>query len=492
MRFKDIKKFKVDDLLLDVGNYRFMEAPNQKACIEKIYASNTQYFKNLMSSIALDDLGELLLVYKDGSKNIVLDGNRRLSILKVFSDPKKYSPSEAIKQYAIDLMAEHHIDLTGIQAQVSSDQTVIYKTVYERHAAGQGKARIGWSAYGAARFRYDQQMEEDTDWYSMALILETEKKYPIWSNFIDSKDYSHEVFRRIFRSALDKGVISRAIFSDKNQRIKTSVDKKILTDAIEKTNFFLKAMQGKDLSLSRGGKYADKSSVDSYINTFKPSPDNVRSKPPASGNTKTGSSNSSTTGSDSSNPGSTGPGSPNAGATNSNFTGTNSTNSDSANSPGQAQGSTDTGTDGSSSGNKDKQGYGVERSEAISQSLKSLNSSKFLNLYNSLCTVSLKQHPQLLYTGAWSFFESLTNEMGKNDKTSFNSFLGSKFNNLDVPANKRKDFPKPLKDISETGNLNKHSGTQYSVSAEQLRADFITLEPLIIAIVKSIIELKKV
>src|SRR4051812_31299685 len=131
MRFNEVKKFKVDDLLLDQGNYRFKEAEDQKSCVVKIYSANPAYFKNLMSSIAEDDLGELLLVYKDGKKNIVLDGNRRLAALKVLSNPQEFSPSPAVKEHADSLLKAQAVDLTNIFAQVSDDKQLIYKTVYE-------------------------------------------------------------------------------------------------------------------------------------------------------------------------------------------------------------------------------------------------------------------------------------------------------------------------------------------------------------------------
>lgn len=452
MRFKQIKSFKVDDLSLDEDNYRFKAAPNQKACIEKIYLSNPPYFKNMMTSVAEDDLGELLLVYQDKKDSIVLDGNRRLAALKVLSNPKKYAPSEAIKDHAETLLSSHKVDFNDIQAQVSRDKQLIFKTVYERHAAGHGKSRIGWSAYGAARFRYDQQVEDGNDWYSIALLLETEKKHPKWTDFIDSGDYSHEVFRRIFKAALDKGVISRSLFSDRNQRIKSSVDKKLLKDAVDKVGSFLTAMQNKDLSLSRSGKYADKASVDDYISQFKLSPDNARSKPPAGTPASGPSSTPPTTG-----------GTPAAtGAT------------------GGASGST-TATP------KDKKSYGIDQSNAITNKLQALKSQKLLGLYKSLCTVSLFQHPQLLYAGAWSFFETLSALLGKTEGTSFDSYLGSQMNNMGYTRAEKKDFTKPLKDVADTGNLNKHSGTYHSTTAYQLRADFTTLEPFILALLDILI-----
>ena len=115
MRFNEVKKFKVDDLLLDQGNYRFKEAEDQKSCIVKIYSANPAYFKNIMLSIAQDNLGELLLVYKDGKKNIVLDGNRRLAALKVLNNPQEFSPSPAVKDHADSLVKAHKVDLTNIR-----------------------------------------------------------------------------------------------------------------------------------------------------------------------------------------------------------------------------------------------------------------------------------------------------------------------------------------------------------------------------------------
>ena len=481
MRFNQVKKFKVDDLLLDQGNYRFKEAEDQKSCVLKIYSANPAYFKNLMSSIAEDNLGELLLVYKFGNKNIVLDGNRRLAALKVLNNPQEFSPSMAVKDHAESLLKAHSVDVTSIIAQVSDDKQLIYKTVYERHAAGQGKARINWSAYGAARFRYDQKMEDGNDWYAIALLLETESKHPEWTAFIDSSDYSHEVFRRIFKSAQDNGIISTSIFSGRHQRIKTTADKKLIKDAVDKVAHFLEAMRNKDISLSRSGKYADKASVDTFVEQFGPSPDNIRSQAPQD-NPLVTSSQSPTDSSNGLFPAST---------DSTDFTpSTNSTvnpnnSSDGASGPGTQQSASNVAT-------KDKS-YGIEQSDAIAQRLASLKSPKLISLYRSLCVVSAVQHAQLLYVGAWSFFESLTALHGRPEATPFDGYFGSIMNNNNMGYNRteKKDFQQILKEISDKGNANKHSARNYAISAVQLRADFTTLEPFIIAVIDTIINKPK-
>ncbi len=452
-----------------------MAAKDQAACVQKIFAKSPANFKNMMTSIAEDDLGELLLVYQHKGKNIVLDGNRRLAALKALSEPEKFAPSDTMKKHAETLLAEHDLDFSDIQAQVSNNKQLIYKTVYERHAAGQGKSRIDWTAYSAARFRYDQQTEGGKDWYAMAVLLETERKYPVWADFIDSKDYSHEVFRRIFKSALDKGVISRAIFSDRNQRIKTSVSKKLLNDAIEKTNRFLETMKAKDFSLSRNGKYADKTAVDEYMEGFELSPDNVRTKPPE--------------GNPSGTPSDDAP--PHTGSKDTSTSGVPTTSDDGDATDSEAEDTDTPSTSAGGSPQKDKQGYGIDTSDEILKRLEALKSRKLIGLYKSLCVVSLARHPQLLYTGAWSFFESLCTLMGKSETTSFESYLGSQMNNMSYTRAQKKDFSKPVKDISDTGNLNKHSGTYHSTSAYQLREDFNTLEPFICALLDALISNKK-
>ena len=156
MRFEIIEYYNVDNLDLDEGNYRFGKAKDQNLCINKIYNSNKEYFLNLMKSIAEDDLGEPLLVYIDPEgQNIVLDGNRRLSAIKILHNPE-LAPDQNLKNKAKLLKEKTKFNFSKILAQASTSKSLIYKTVYERHAAGKGRARIAWSALASARFRFEK------------------------------------------------------------------------------------------------------------------------------------------------------------------------------------------------------------------------------------------------------------------------------------------------------------------------------------------------
>ena len=142
-------------------------------------------------------------------------------------------------------------------------------------------------------------------------------------------------------------------------------------------------------------------------------------------------------------------------------------------------------------GKKKSHNNKILKSKKVQDELNKLVSDKLGGLYKSLCAISLKEHPQLMYVGSWSFFESLANCLGKNSSSDFVSYLIKKAGNLDFAKVHKKDFQGRLKDILEKGNANKHSGKAASLCAIQLRNDFEVLEPLIIACLKILVDEKQ-
>ncbi|MBI1822568.1 MAG: hypothetical protein HYR80_00395, partial [Nitrospirae bacterium] len=59
----------------------------------------------------------------------------------------------------------------------------------------------------------------------------------------------------------------------------------------------------------------------------------------------------------------------------------------------------------------------------IHAKLKAIPSYKMETIYYSICDISLENHTPLISVGAWSFFECLTSQCGRNSATSFNDFL---------------------------------------------------------------------
>ncbi len=440
MRFKRIENFSIGEILLDEGNYRFKKAENQRGCIEKIYSNNPSNFKNLMQSIAEDDLGELLLIYiNENNEKIVLDGNRRAAAIKVLHEPE-LAPASTLERFAKKLLQQTSFNFDGIQAQVSNSKDLIYKTVYERHAAGKGKSRLNWTALASARFRFDQKEDEGQDWRATALIFEVEKEYPEFSGFIDT-DYSHEVFRRIVHTAIQNNVISSDIFSERDMRIKKA-SKKLIKDAIDKAKSFLNHMEDKEISLSRGkGIYADKKGIEDFLSSYEKIPNNEEDKD----------------------------------FTNENFD-ANAKNAD------KPVSSSNLGVKGSSSNSQGRNNTTKSNSTKIKESkniikkLHQINNDKLLQLYKSLYTVSLIEHPSLIMVGAWSFYESLATALGKRADVSMTAFLNNKINSHTNDKGKKNSMKSSLNYIHNEGNCIKHGAEYYSLDAKPLINHFNVLE----------------
>lgn len=475
MRFNEIQPFNIDDLLLDEDNYRFTKAQDQKACVKKIHDANPAYFKGLMKSVAEDDLGEPLLVYaNENNERIVADGNRRLSASKVLHNVD-YAPTESIKAYAQELRDSHNIDFSNIQAQVSSNQELIAKTVHERHSGGKnGTSRIPWNAYAASRFGFDKGIGDHKEWYIMALLSRTEEEHPEIE--VNRENFSYEVFRRIVRTALSHKKISENIFSERGERIKKTARADLIKDAVSKSLQFIKAIQNRELTLSRkdGEVYADKNTVDAYIDTFDLSPDNAelkKSKEASDQNnvddTQSAHSNSNT-GEE-----------------------TEHTHPANTHTSSETPDTEDTESNARNSGNR-----GIKKSDIIVSKLNQLGSKKLIGLYKSMYNVPLNTNPQLMFVGAWAFLEVLAklagNENDKGDRTQeFPAFFRNKFREFGINKQNGKDCGLALDEISRYGNATKHSRNCTPLTAVQLENHFEVLEELIRASIDKALSLKQ-
>ena len=129
----------------------------------------------------------------------------------------------------------------------------------------------------------------------------------------------------------------------------------------------------------------------------------------------------------------------------------------------------------------------ISSSEEIKNKLEILENKKLFGLYNSLCTISLVEHPYLAYIGSWTFLECLSYYMGnRNNNLSFESFLHNKVNAWYV--NKKQDkktISNVITEIHKKGNEVKHSLHELS-DAKQLGKDFQTLEQFIIQCIDDI------
>ena len=131
----------------------------------------------------------------------------------------------------------------------------------------------------------------------------------------------------------------------------------------------------------------------------------------------------------------------------------------------------------------------IQQSEKINEKLSRLTYKKLSKLYNSLCIISLQEHPDLAYLGSWAFLECLAKYMGKqDDKINFENFYKNKIDNwYKTDKTFKKSLQDTIKDIHTKGNNAKHSHIRSFSDAKQLSNDFSTLENFIIKCIDNIL-----
>ena len=134
----------------------------------------------------------------------------------------------------------------------------------------------------------------------------------------------------------------------------------------------------------------------------------------------------------------------------------------------------------SSSSSPSKISEHIELSQDVSSLLAQLENGKLVRLYESICKISLIDHPVLAYVGAWTLLECLATNMGNESGKSFEAFYNEKLNQFTKNRSKRSEYRTPIKDIHSKGNANKHGGIYEAIDARQLISDFEAMEPFLI------------
>ena len=124
----------------------------------------------------------------------------------------------------------------------------------------------------------------------------------------------------------------------------------------------------------------------------------------------------------------------------------------------------------------------IKPSEEIINALNELDNQKLKSLYNSICTVPLKDNVPLLTVGVWSLLESLASLSGRTDGASFVTYLTGKFMKDWGAADKeeKKELANVLKRIHREGNSTKHHKISANFNDKQLANDLKVIEKLIL------------
>lgn len=134
----------------------------------------------------------------------------------------------------------------------------------------------------------------------------------------------------------------------------------------------------------------------------------------------------------------------------------------------------------------------IRSSDQIVEKLNELNSLKLKQLYNSLCKISLVEHPALAQIGAWAFFESLSRLIFTNQTANFVANFNSEMNQNWYKSNPKvkQSMSVALTKILDEGNCDKHCSTYVTIDAKPLGNHFEVLEPLILLALEKAISKK--
>ena len=154
----------IDELLLDLDNPRLVSISSQSEALANIVRLNLGHFRNLMASIRDDGLdpGDSLYVVRseDGPDFVVLEGNRRLSALKVLSNPDVLAgtdlPEGTKKQLDQEATGFERSEVEPIRCVCFGDREEANDWIRRRHTGvRRGEGRINWKPLEIQRFSGD-------------------------------------------------------------------------------------------------------------------------------------------------------------------------------------------------------------------------------------------------------------------------------------------------------------------------------------------------
>lgn len=231
--FDDLK-LTVDELLLDEDNPRLGSVESQSEALEALIRLNPTHFRNMMRSIkenGLDPGDSLYVIEAEGGRDyIVLEGNRRLSALKVLSGPDVLNGTDVpanMKRPLLDIASGFDVDEFGeINCVCFGSRPEADEWIFRRHTGDmKGEGRINWGPTEIQRFTGDRSILDVIDFVGRNADF-TDDEWESTKSTIVSKKSS--IIGRLLESAAGQNHIgiSTANYADGHRRPRLSRDPK--------------------------------------------------------------------------------------------------------------------------------------------------------------------------------------------------------------------------------------------------------------------------
>ena len=238
-------ELELDNLLLDESNPRIGNASNQSNALEKIINRDVKQFKNLLASIGdvgIDPGDNFYVIKSDSSDEyIVLEGNRRLSALKVLNNPRilESIELEETQKNAIDeIVSNSQSDsITLVECTVFESRNAANSWIILRHGGEKGgEGRVRWGLIELQQFNGDFTLIDILNFMEENTTLEQDRWLKIRKDIEQNKSSTLD---RLMSSDTGKAHLGVTILEAEGQKIPQldrdpkwviSVLEKVLTD----------------------------------------------------------------------------------------------------------------------------------------------------------------------------------------------------------------------------------------------------------------------
>ena len=143
----------LDALIVNPANDRHGELENETAAIARLFALREQHMRNLAKDLVTKgEMFEPPLVYPDGKKFIVADGNRRTTCLKLLAKPRR-APTIELQAFFTELKKKWRGKFPErIQCRVEPNRERVDDILFRRHTGSQG---------GVGQSNWDDRMKNN-------------------------------------------------------------------------------------------------------------------------------------------------------------------------------------------------------------------------------------------------------------------------------------------------------------------------------------------
>lgn len=203
------KEMSVSSLALKLNNYRFPNSAlnEQDAIVQmiKLRKVGPEKIINLINDIINNNIFEDFIVFKEDNLNVVYDGNRRLTAIKLFEEKNLIHIKEIypkLYKYITKIKAENDLSKLKVAVKIYNDKDSMLNHIERLHSGElQGVGRIRWEKAEKENFLKETSPTKKQTFSNqfMSLLENKEEHRKLLNKIIDYSNLS--TYDRIFGSS---------------------------------------------------------------------------------------------------------------------------------------------------------------------------------------------------------------------------------------------------------------------------------------------------